>query len=177
MTLIRHTRVAGLAGLCYGRTDVGVAETFAEEVAAVRAALAGVDGAEGGRRLVFTSPSQRCRRLAAELGAVDVRVDARLMELDFGAWENRAWADVPRTEIDAWARDYVRGAPPGGESFAALAERVAAFRAALPEEENVVVVTHAGVIRAWLCGEEGRPLERAFERDVMFGEVVRLGCR
>ena len=39
--LIRHTRVATAAGICYGRSDVPVAVTYAEDEAAVRAKLAG----------------------------------------------------------------------------------------------------------------------------------------
>lgn len=171
VTLIRHTRPAAAAGLCYGRTELPLGETFAEEAAAVRAQLGTAP------RVVFTSPAARCRRLAETLGAAEVRVDPRLWELDFGAWENRRWDDVPRTEVDVWAVDFVERAPPGGESFRALVERVEAFREEREAEGgDDVVVTHAGVIRAWLCLAERRALATAFERKVEFGEVVRVAA-
>lgn len=169
VVLIRHTRLVAAAGLCYGRTELPLAGTFAEEAADVRERLGRAPS------LVFTSPAARCRRLADELGAENVRVDARLLELDFGAWENRRWDDVPRAEVDAWAEDFVERSPPGGESFRTLVERVAEFwREREAEGKDVVVVTHAGVIRAWLCLAEGRSLPTAFERAVEFGEVVNV---
>jgi alpha-ribazole phosphatase len=165
--VIRHTRVAVAKGVCYGRTDVPLAGTFAQEAAAVRARLT------VGPRVVFTSPAVRCQQLAQTLGAGEIRIDVRLWELDFGAWENRCWDDLPRAEVDAWAEEFVDAGPPGGESFRSLAQRVNAFRGEL-SGENIAVVTHAGVIRAWLCLEEGRPFSKAFERTVEFGECIEI---
>lgn len=167
MILIRHTRVLTPPGLCYGRTEVPLAATFETEAAAVRASLPATPA------LVFTSPARRCRRLAESLGASEVRVDARLQELDFGAWENRRWDELPRAETEAWTENFVEAAPPGGESFRALAERVAAFRGE-HGASDAVVVTHAGVVRAWLCLETGRPLAEAFAVAVQFGKWVAV---
>ena len=169
VTLIRHTRVAVEPGWCYGRTDVPLASTFAEEFAAVHAKL--------GRRpgVVFSSPARRCRQLAETLGASEVRVDVRLQELDFGAWENRRWAEIPRAEVDAWALDFVEAPLPGGESFRALAARVEAFRRELAGPD-AVIVTHGGVIRTWRCLAAGRPLQEAFGYELAYGEIVTLGA-
>ncbi len=167
LTLIRHTRVAVAPGLCYGRIDVPLADTFEAEAAQIEAQLA------RGPRRVFTSPSTRCRRLAEQLTEGVVHVDERLRELDFGVWENRRWDDLPRSEVDGWAARYVEVAPPGGESFHELAERVASFRREY-DLKDAVVVTHGGVIRAWLCQIEGRPLSEAFHRQVAHGECIRI---
>lgn len=171
IVLLRHTRVKA-EGICYGRAGVPLARTFAREAAAVRAQLPFAPA------VVWTSPAARCRQLATTLHAGEVRVDGRLWELDFGAWEGRKWDDVPRAEIDAWAEDYVRRSPPGGESFLQVAARVADFRAELAArgERRVVVVTHGGVIRAWLCALEGRPLTDAWARPVDFGAVVPVSA-
>lgn len=168
--LIRHPVAAASAGLCYGRTDLPLAEDVAAAARRVRAAL-GVPPV-----LVYSSPARRCRLLAEALGAPEVRIDARLQELDFGAWENRRWDDLPRAEIDAWAEDFVFGRPPGGESLAELAARVAAVarEVAAAGPGLRAVVTHAGVIRAWLCLVEQRPLATAFGRAVACEEVVAL---
>lgn len=169
VTLIRHTRVLGAEGLCYGRTDRPLADTFAAEAAAVRARLGFAP------QFVVTSPSTRCRRLAEVLGAAELRVDARLLELNFGAWENRRWDDIPRAEVDAWAADFVTLVPPEGESLQALAARVEAVRRELAgETRSVAVITHAGPIRAWLCLAEGRPLARAFDYTIGHGECFAV---
>ena len=164
LTLIRHTRVLTPEGLCYGRTEVPLASTFVVEADAVRSRL----GAEP--KIVYSSPAARCRSLADVLGA-NIRIDDRLQELNFGEWENRRWDELPRAEIDAWAEDFVDVAPPCGESFRELTRRVESFRRDCPVG-NSVVVTHAGVIRAWLCIIESRPLSMAFERKVAFGEAI-----
>ena len=70
---------------------------------------------------IVASPLRRAQDLARRLG--DPETDARLVEMDFGAWEKRRWDDLPRDEIDAWAADFTGYAPPGGESVGAMAAR------------------------------------------------------
>jgi alpha-ribazole phosphatase len=171
VTVMRHTRVEGGEGVCYGRTEMKVAASFEEEARAVQAQVG------EGWEVVFTSPAERCRRLAETLGARRVIVDTRLAELDFGRWEGRRWAELAGPELDGWMADFVNVAPPGGESFRQLAERVAAFREERGAwaETRVAVVTHAGVIRAWSCAVGGVPLTEAFKLAVDFGGVFRMG--
>jgi alpha-ribazole phosphatase len=170
LILVRHTRVIGAEGLCYGRTDVALAGTFAEEAAAVCAAL------PAGLAAVYSSPAARCRALASLLGPAS-RIDARLHELDFGRWEGRLWADIPREHLDAWGADFVDGAPPGGESFTALAARASAFADDVTRRHGgapVVAVTHGGVIRALVARARGLALAEAFSIDAPPGSVHPL---
>jgi len=148
LILLRHPRVDA-PGLCYGRFDPPLATGHEDAIA--RAVLQ----CPPAERLL-TSPSARCQALAAALGAaldLTPEPDPRLRELDFGAWEGRAWADLPRAETDAWADDPEHRAPPGGETFAQLRARVLA---ALAGRDGTLVVTHAGPIRAAriLAGEQ-----------------------
>jgi alpha-ribazole phosphatase len=72
------------------------------------------------------------------------------MELDFGEWEGRAWDEITRRDrerFEAWSANWQWAAPPGGESAVKLQERIESFLADLPSE-RVLVVTHAGPIRA-----------------------------
>jgi len=167
LILIRHTAVSGTGGLCYGRSDVALSADFAADAASVEAAL------PPGPWLVYSSPSRRCLRLAERFGA-PVMIDDRLCELDFGAWEGRAWDDLPRGDLDAWCADYVHARPPGGESFAELAARALSFAddmAARHARSCVVAVTHAGVIRALVAQARGIKLADAFSVDVAFGSL------
>ncbi len=169
---IRHTRVAVPPGTCYGRTDVPLADSFEAEAAAVRAALPATP------RLVWSSPAERCRRLAATLGA-PVRVDERLWELHFGEWEGRIWDSFHDARSDAWAADPWAMRPPGGESGEQMTARVAAVRqdiwaeveAAGATAGEVAVVAHAGVLRAWRHVRGDLSREAAIGWDVPFGSV------
>ena len=145
--LIRHPPPLVAPGICYGATDLPLAEDPAGHAAALRPLLPAAAP-------LYSSPLARCRRLAAALHPAP-RFDERLRELDFGDWEMQAWDAIDRARLDAWAADPFGFAPPGGEAVAALRARVAEFLAELPEE--AVLVTHAGVIKvcaAELAGEE-----------------------
>jgi alpha-ribazole phosphatase len=171
LILVRHTKVIGVEGLCYGRSEVALAETFHEEAEAVRAALPAEIAA------VYSSPAKRCRALAEQLSPAPV-IDHRLHELDFGAWDGRPWADIPREHLDAWGADFVDGAPPGGESFTALAARAGAFADDIARRHGgakVVAITHGGVIRALLARARGLALRDAFSLDAPHGSVHPLG--
>lgn len=170
LILVRHTSVSA-AGLCYGRHEVALAASFAGEAAVVRAAL------PAGCAAVYSSPAGRCVALARRLAPAPV-LDERLAELDFGDWEGRRWADIPRADLDAWGADFVAIAPPGGESFAQLAARAYGFadEVAARHAGPVLAVTHAGVIRALLARARGIPLAEAFAIDAPPGSVHRLAA-
>jgi alpha-ribazole phosphatase len=164
--LVRHTRVAA-EGLCYGRAEVPLAATFPTEAEAVRAALPWAP------RAVWSSPAQRCRRLAAAISGADPVLDERLAEVSMGAWEGRPWEALRGPEVDAWMADPWRVRPPGGETAGEFLARVGAFRRGLLEtaEAGTVVVTHAGVVRAWRSLAQGRPLPEVFAEPVPFGAL------
>lgn len=151
LTLLRHTRVDVTPGTCYGISDVALAAGFIGEADALLPSLPGVDR-------VFTSPLSRCRRLAERLAAhLDrpLSEDDRIREMDFGRWEGRAWKDIPRAEIDAWAADFLHARPHGGESVAMLRARVLdALRDHGSFDGHTLIVTHAGVIKAALAADE-----------------------
>ncbi len=165
--LIRHTRIVALSGLCYGRSDVPLAETFPEDARAVRARLPWMPAE------VWTSPARRCRALAEQLGAARVRVEPRLQELDFGGWDGRCWEGFHSPASEAWARDPWNQRPPGGETAAELWARVGELRAELLAggADRIALVTHAGVIRAWRGLTTRRPLRELWAEPVEYGGI------
>jgi alpha-ribazole phosphatase len=169
--LIRHTRVEIPPEVCYGRSDVPLAATFLAEAASVRATLPWTPV------VVWTSPAERCRRLAGQLGVAAVRIDDRLQELDFGQWEGRRWEDFRGAQSEAWANDPWSVRPPGGETTAELCDRVREFRADLIAEDctRVAIVTHAGVIRAWRSIAADKPLQDCFSEKIGWGAVELCG--
>lgn len=163
--LVRHAAPKVAPGTCYGALDMP-ADPVATQAAAVRLAAA-LPQAPG----VFHSTLQRCEQLAqalcAQMPDLHLHPDARLRELDFGAWEGRAWHTIAKSDIDAWTAAFATHAPGGGERLKAMLARVAsALQAArLWSTEHggadVVWITHAGVARcvAWLQthGEDAMP--------------------
>jgi alpha-ribazole phosphatase len=102
-----------------------------------------------------------------------VKNDIRLRELHMGDWEGRLWESFRGPESEAWALDPWNSRPPRGEAAAELWARVADFRAEVQDcaHEKLAVVTHAGVIRAWLGLGTGRSLQEMIAVPVPFGSV------
>ncbi|MDO6387155.1 MULTISPECIES: histidine phosphatase family protein [unclassified Uliginosibacterium] len=139
--LIRHPSVAVPPGVCYGQSDVALAEPVDALAAGLRAQLPA-------EFALISSPLTRCRQLAEALG--QPIFDARLMEIDFGRWELRAWDQIELSLIDAWAADPLHFCGHGGESVLQMAARAqAALAAALSGDTRaLVIVAHGGPLRA-----------------------------
>lgn len=159
--LVRHAQPRVAPGVCYGALDVAA---DAQSTQAAARALAGV--LPPGARLV-SSPLQRCEQLTQCLRGLRpdfvYNLDARLAEMDFGAWEGLAWDAVPRAELDGWAQSFATWRCGGAENVQTFMARVAAVWDAMVERNQPTVwITHAGVIRAaTLLAQGQRHLDRA----------------
>ena len=165
--LLRHTRPEGAAGLCYGRTDLAPAASFPEELSSILKALPEVCR-------IHSSPLTRCLTLAqglAEARDLPLSIDPRLIEMDFGTWENTPWDDVPRDQLDDWSADFLHARPHGGESVAMLAARTRDALDALAGSETVLAVTHAGIIKAALAASG---FSDPWRSETAFGAFVTL---
>jgi broad specificity phosphatase PhoE len=123
-------------------------------------------GAVGRRGIahVYASPLVRARR-TAELLDLPVTVVDGLRELSLGEWEGCTVEEIrtqPGDPYARWVRDPVQCLPPGGEPLAEVQARVLRaverIAAAHPNGEDVLVVSHGGVISALLAHWLGLPL-------------------
>lgn len=126
-----------------GGSDPSLSEAGRRQAEATAALLA----ARGSVQAIVASPLRRCREtaeaVAARLG-LDVHVEEGLREADFGAWEGRTFAEVRERYADdltAWLKSPAAAPSGGGESFEAVARRVAVAR-------DVLLARHAGG-RCW----------------------------
>lgn len=171
--LVRHLAPQVAGGVCYGRSDLACAP---ESIAAARPLLRARLPAGAP---MFSSPLRRCADLAAALVGESVILDARLMELDFGAWELRAWDQIAQVDIDAWAADVVHYRPGGAENVLEMAARIHAFYTQLPGGP-VTIICHAGAIRLLAaCHRSLDPRAMAHAaaatpNAIAYGEVVIL---
>lgn len=145
--LVRHARPLAAEGLCYGASDLAAHPQATQEAAEALAAVAPAGIA------VHSSPLSRCLQLAGALQALRPDLvatpDPRLAEMDFGTWEGRPWDDVGSAAFDAWMADFAQHRCGGGESVAALMQRVGtAFAQARGTGTDTLWITHAGVVRA-----------------------------
>ncbi len=168
--LIRHTTPRVDAGICYGQLDIDVADTFEEEAQRVVRWLPPLE-------LVLTSPLLRAYTLGEYLAQkknCELRIDARLMEKNFGTWEGRSWNDIPRSDVDAWAADILGYVPAGGESAQQLMQRAQSFldETSLLPQQNIAIVAHAGSIRAMLASISGVPLADTLKWQIEYGAVI-----
>ena len=149
--LLRHGQTPMSVERRYaGRTDAPLTEAGIQQAvaAAKRLAAAGIDA-------IVASPLRRAMRTAEEVSAVTgvpVTADDGFRETDFGAWEGLTFAEVRErwpSELTAWLSD-PSIAPPGGESFAQVSERVtAALHRVLAARagQTVLIVSHVTPIK------------------------------
>jgi alpha-ribazole phosphatase len=147
--LLRHARVDGVSGVCYGVSDLPADAGHTAQAAQV-AAIALPQGLA-----VWVSALGRARQMADALqqrrpDLPVARPDARLNEMDFGAWELQTWDTIPRAAFDAWTADFAHHRFGGAESTQAVIDRVAQALAELRQSgtQEALWITHAGVIRA-----------------------------
>ncbi|BBH66745.1 bifunctional RNase H/acid phosphatase [Actinoplanes sp. OR16] len=154
IALVRHGATPFTAqGRYSGRGDVPLTD---EGEAQAMAAAGRVAGIFRDVEAVLCSPLARCVRtaelIAAEAGGVPVTVMDDLIECDFGDWEGKTFAEVQErwpAEMSAWLAS-TSVAPPGGESFQAVAKRVRAAMATVLRAypgKAVVIVSHVSPIK------------------------------
>lgn len=124
---------------------------------------------------IVSSPLTRCRetadRAAAGLGLA-VQIEDGLRETDFGVWEGLTFAEVRQRhpdDMNAWLGSPDAEPTGGGESFEAVARRVAAARDRLLAEyagRTVLLVSHVTPIKTLLRLALGAPPEALFRMEL-----------
>lgn len=157
-----------------GRLPVPLDETGRRQAAELAERAAGY-----GFVALWCSSLRRAREtaeiVAARIG-LQPREDERLVETDAGDWTDRLFTDVQAEDPEGFAR-FLGGDPmfafPGGESFAAQGERVAAALGDVEEGQlPALVVCHGVVIRIALYQRAGHMV--ALAERVPNGALVPL---
>ena len=106
--------------------------------------------------------------------------EADLAEQHFGDWQGLSHAELAERRDGAWHRFWhapAHEAPPGGESFAELTQRVSRTILRLSEAHagsDIVAVAHGGTVRAALALALDLPPERALGFVVDTCSLTRL---
>lgn len=112
-------------------------------------------------------------RTAMKLDPTAYDLDPGLMELSFGIWEGFTWPEVKqRDPIGAAAREADKWgfAPPSGESYAMLADRMRPWIERM--EGETVAVSHGGVARVLMNMIGGLEGQKASLLNITQGRVI-----
>lgn len=174
--MVRHGRTAANAsGLLLGRADPGL-----DTVGVAQAAALGATVASARPDRLVTSPLARARATAAAVsdscGGLEITVDERWIELDYGSLDQTPIAAIPAETWAQWRAD-IRFAPSGGETLAALGERVRSACEELMAADGapIVVVTHVSPVKAATVWALGVGDEVAWRLYVAPASITRIG--
>ena len=137
------------------------------------------------------SPLKRAREtmeiVRATLGLQphDYKVDARLFEIAYGEWEGLTLQEIETQNasvLSARERDKWDFAPPGGESYRELADRIGKWYGSLTADS--VVAAHGGGVRALMAilniVSEEQATRAQIEQGVIYvfadGKMSRYAC-
>ncbi|MYW64555.1 histidine phosphatase family protein [Streptomyces sp. SID8379] len=162
-----------------GGTDPELSGTGRRQAALVAAAL----HHRATIQAIVASPLRRCREtaeaVATRLG-LDVMTDDGLRETDFGAWEGLTFKDVRERhpdDMNAWLASQDASPTGGGESFAAVAERVAEARDRLTgthRGRTVLLVSHVTPIKTLVRLALGAPPESLFKMELAAASLTEI---
>ncbi len=128
----------------------------------------------------FSSPLTRCRQSLDLLDiACTYTVEEQLKEIDFGDWEGKNLDDIyanDRAGFDRWLKESMNFTFPAGESIHDFTDRVGEWFTKLTEKEfeNVLIVSHSGVLRVGLCRLTGIPVDKYQCFSMSEGRVSKL---
>jgi broad specificity phosphatase PhoE len=132
--------------------------------------------------VVYTSDLCRASataRAIAEAFGVECHARPALREISFGTWEGLSWKEIEQRDA-AYARRWIVEHPmlpaPGGEAFRDFERRVleeVVFLATKAAEQNIAVVTHAGVLRTVLCSLHNCSQDEAWRQAKIYCAIVR----
>ncbi|HEX3858471.1 MAG TPA: histidine phosphatase family protein [Pseudolabrys sp.] len=111
-------------------------------------------------------------RTALGLAPTAFALDDRLMEIAYGEWEGLNLPEIQARYPSVLAereRDKWDFAPPGGESYRRVAQRVGEWYAALVRD--TVATAHGGVVRAMMANMQILPEDAATHADIRHGMV------
>jgi len=179
MVLVRHgASMLSPERRFSGWGDVPLSPDGAEQTRRVAGRLSARDG----MKAVISSPLRRARRTAEAIAGglgLDIVVDDDLIETNFGKWEGHTFAEIRKRWPDLlteWLAS-PEVAPPGGESFAATAERVLRARDRLLDAypaATIVVVSHVGPIKTLLRSALDAPPQTMFRMQIDVASVSEV---
>jgi len=173
--LLRHGEVEGRE-VYRGVTDDPLTDSGWQQMVS---ALEGRDDWD----IVVSSPLQSCSEFAqliSDEDDIDLEINKSFKEIDYGMWDGLPPSEILKNDAEllhAWSQSPTTIRPPNGEDYHQFQGRVlAAFKKLIDENQgqNILLITHTGVIRIILMYILGMPNEKLFSLKVAYGSLSRL---
>jgi alpha-ribazole phosphatase/probable phosphoglycerate mutase len=132
---------------------------------------------------IISSPLQRCSAFATELSEqmdIALSYDERLKEVGFGSWEGFSGDQLRAEDPDQLKRFYhdpIKHRPHNAEPLQSFNDRVSqAYEQAVTEYagQHILLVTHAGVIRAILARLLDAPIGSMYRFSISTASLSRI---
>ena len=136
----------------------------------------------GGIDAIVSSPMRRTREtaaVAADVLGLPVEVEDGVVETSFGDWDGYTFAEIQERwgeELSAWLGSSAV-APPGGETFDAVYERVSAARDRIVREhagQTVLVVSHVTPIKMLVRHALGAPMDVIYKMELSPASITTI---
>ena len=147
----RHPKPIAANGFCIGQTDISVDKRKIKRLANKIQRFVRFHQLP---KVIWVSPLQRSLKVGEILAQHGFLyyVAPELAEIDFGGWDGRPWAQIPKQQIDDWCDHFADFAPKGGESLQQLFNRAENWLNEMAAQNSgqkpVLAVGHAGWINA-----------------------------
>jgi len=186
--LLRHGRIEGYGTKRFiGQTDVLLDDLGKSQAKTWHKALNSVHF-----NAVYSSSLKRCcQTVQLVCPKQNINIDNRLNEIDMGSWDGKTFDEIKKNNLEAFkkrGREIYQFRPANGESFKDLSARIFPFfnsleTAGLNNEithgqekpcSNILVITHAGVIRTLICHILEMNPEDLFKIKLVYGKLFVL---
>ena len=168
---IRHAPCTGDQGIIHGQDNVEADLSDTDAIERLGKILPN-------KGLWFSSNLRRTIETAkAVSGGIEPIEIPEFAEQSFGQWNGKKWKELPKNVMDGFWTNYADQQAPNGESFRDLLERVSSkIRNMSVENEgrDLIVVAHAGTIRAALALALDLPLNSALYMSVSNLSLTRI---
>jgi len=128
---------------------------------------------------VYSSPLKRAKETASIITDVKIHIRKNIAELDMGIWDGLSFDEIKlrySKDYEERGNDFENYIVEGGESISNCRKRAMEelYKTIGKSEGNVLIVTHAGVIRSIISAISKISIKETFEYKIGYGSITLL---
>lgn len=131
---------------------------------------------------IISSPLHRCLDFAQYISQkthTPLTVETYWQEIHFGDWEQKTATQINSEQLTLFYQDPINNTPKHAENFAIFLARIQQAWDHLIKQyagKHILVITHAGVIRALFSLLLGLPVHKIFNVQIKHASLTRFQC-